>query len=40
MRISEIAKDLGRSSKELMEFLNEQGASYKNAANGITPEEE
>ncbi|HSA34676.1 MAG TPA: translation initiation factor IF-2 N-terminal domain-containing protein, partial [bacterium] len=39
MRISEIATELGKTSKEIMEALNKNGASYKNAANSISDKE-
>lgn len=39
MRISEIATELGKTSKEIMEVLNKNGASYKNAASSISDKE-
>ncbi len=40
MRINEIAKEIGMASKMVIDFLNENGASYKNAASNMTPDEE
>ncbi len=40
MQIGELARELGIRPKELIEFLNEKGGSYKNHMNKATPEEE